>query len=386
MKRLAWVLLCLLVTVGAALAQEATDPAGEATATVEAASTTPPVPVTLDASDARLAICSASALPDFVPYVVRPGDHLAGLIAGQSEITVTQLAALNCLDDPGALPVGAVIWLPAPPLTATPEAAVTAEPTTEPIIETTPISEATDTAEPGAAAIDRFEASADSILNSDTVTFAWSARGDAAYFYPCLADDCPRPQTAAALPLEASISFGKYQYAGAYRYRLDVEGVNGSVTRDVSISVTCAQDWLGGLGALPLCPENPARAVFAVWQPFEHGVMIWFSDQTQVFVMTDDGRVHVYQDQFVEGDPNPPEIAPNERFTPTRGFGLLWEALGGASSPVGWGTAAESGYDAARQAAGHTSYTTYIAGPGEIVYAITQIPGVAGGYWTQVSG
>ena len=72
----------------------------------------PLVSVTPDPNDARAASCSASTLPDFVPYVVRPGDTLGGLIAGQTSVTVTQLAALNCLDDPDALPVGAVIWLP----------------------------------------------------------------------------------------------------------------------------------------------------------------------------------------------------------------------------------------------------------------------------------
>src|SRR5258708_7662993 len=113
MKRLACLLLSLLI-VSVALAQEAT-PA------VTPTPVAPPIPGTLDANDARSAACSASTLPDFAPYVVRPGDQLAGLIAGQSDITVTQLALLNCLDDPDALPVGAVIWLPAPPSAGTPE-------------------------------------------------------------------------------------------------------------------------------------------------------------------------------------------------------------------------------------------------------------------------
>ena len=117
MKAIVFALLALLIA-GAALAQEPVTP-------IVPFSTPPPlVQVTPDPNDARVSACSASTLPDFVPYVVRPGDHLADLVAAQTTVTVTQLAALNCIDDPDALPVGAVIWLPGAALgeVATPEA------------------------------------------------------------------------------------------------------------------------------------------------------------------------------------------------------------------------------------------------------------------------
>lgn len=372
MKRAVCVLLILLAA-GAARAQDVTPPStptllGAVLARV--ATPEPPQPVTLAASDARTAVCAAPTLPDFVPYVVRAGDRLAALVAGQNTITVTQLAALNCLDDPDALPVGAVIWLPeAPPAAAaTPEAspAVTPQP----------------------AHIDAFSASAEAIINTDTVTLNWSARGSRAYLYLCLAaaPTCSRPPSAAVLPLAGSLSVAGYPYAGTYRYRLEVEGSAASVSADVSLAVTCAQEWLGGVGALPLCPEAPARTVFAVWQPFEHGALLWFSDVKQIFVLTDDGTLRVYTDAYVEGEPDPAATAPAGLFTPLRGFGLLWETLGGAQGALGWATAPEAGFDGARQAAGHTSYTTYVAGPDGIVYAVTQLPGMEVGYWTQVAG
>ncbi len=161
---------------------------------------------------------------------------------------------------------------------------------------------------------------------------------------------------------------------------------DSSVSQNVSVDVTCAQEWLGGVGASPRCPEDPARSIYAVWQPFEHGVMIWFSDVKQIYVMSDDGQFRVYEDQYVEGMPDPHEQAPNGLLTPVRGFGLLWELLGGADNPLGWAVAHEVGYDGARQAAGHTSYTTYLLAPNDIVYAITQIPGQEVGYWAQVAG
>ena len=102
MRRLAFALILLTMITGSALAQQVTPAVPFAT---------PPtlVIVTPDANDARASTCSASTLPNFVPYVVRPGDHLADLIANTNAITVTQLAAVNCIDDPDALPVGATI-------------------------------------------------------------------------------------------------------------------------------------------------------------------------------------------------------------------------------------------------------------------------------------
>jgi hypothetical protein len=328
--------------------------------------------VTAESNDARAASCSASSLPDFVPYVVRPGDKLADLIAAASGSTVTQLAALNCIDDPNALPVGAVIWLPN---TVMVEAAV---------LDTTPEATAESTDEP-TAEIARFTASAESVINTESVTFDWSAVGDSAYFYLCRIEECLRPQHAQRLPLAGSLELGGFSAAGTYRYRLDVDGNEGPITRDVTVEVTCAQEWLGGIGASPRCPEDPAMTVFGVWQPFERGVMLWFSDVQQIYVMTDDGQLRVYEDHYVEGQPDPADVPPSERFTPVRGFGQIWSSLGGADSPLGWALTPEVGYDAARQAAGRSSYTTYIQGPGSTVYAVTQLPGMEVGYWAQVA-
>ncbi len=357
MKQIVFALASLLLA-GTALAQQ------QATPAVPFTTPAPLVIVTPEANDARAATCSAPTLPDFAPYVVRPGDRLADLVASAPGLTVTQLAALNCIDDPDALPVGAVIWLPSAATVQTPAPEATAEATVAP--EST---------------IDHFTASAETVVNTDTVTFDWSAAGESAYFYLCLVEECMRPQYAAPLPLVGMLTLGNFTSAGTYRYRLDVDGE----TLDISIDVTCASEWLGGIGASPRCPDDPALTVFGVWQPFDHGVMLWFSDTKQIYVMTDDGQFRVYEDVYVEGQPDPVAEPPSERFTPVRGFGQIWLALGGADSPLGWALTPEVGYDAARQAAGRTSYTTYIQGPGSSVYAVTQLPGGEVGYWAQVA-
>lgn len=359
MKRIAFALLCLLMA-GSALAQEQTTPV------VPFSTPAPLVIVTPEPNDARAATCNASTLPEFAPYVVRPGDTLADLLVNAPAFTVTQIAALNCIDDPHALPVGAVIWLPegdAGDFAPEPDATAVPEATADPDVT-----------------IDRFTASAGTIVNTGSVTFDWSASGGDAYFYLCPVEDCSRPQNAALLPPEGTLTLDGFTSAGTYHYRLDVDGQ----TRDVSVEVTCAQDWLGGVGASPRCPEDPALTVFGVWQPFERGVMLWFSDTQQIYVMTDDRQFRAYEDVYVEGQPDPAAQPPSERYTPVRGFGQIWQALGGAESPIGWALTPEVGYDAARQAAGRTSYTTYIQGPGGTVYAITQLPGAEVGYWAQV--
>lgn len=327
------------------------------------------------ADDARLASCAAPNLPNFSPYTLREGDYLlADLLVGSTTVTPIQLAALNCLDDSYTLPAGATIWLPGDAF------AVSAG-----SIPTTPNAEA---AEP---AIIQFEASATSLLNDQDVTLSWETEGANAYLYLCPSigeTPCNRPTTAQPVPLVGSITIDHFWRQGLVVFRLEVVGSEGeSVTENLTLNVSCAQQWLGDAGG-QLCPENPPRTVTAVWQPFEHGVMLWFSDTRQIYVMTNgDGRVRVFQDTFVEGMPDPDAVAPQGLLTPIRGFGLIWQALGGAEgSGLGWAMAQEIGFDSARQPAGRTSYTTYIQGPGETVYAITEVPGMDMGYWAQVAG
>lgn len=319
--------------------------------------------------DARLSICSAPKLDGFMPYVIRQGDRLADLLVGVPNISVTQLAALNCIDDPEALPVGAVIWLPNQPDMGEAAAQGAASAENPQIVD--------------------FSASAETVPNQAGITFSWEAVGDEAYFYACptkSAEDCPRPLNATPVPLRhATPTISGFQYAGPLRYRLEVSGAGETVTEDVTIEIMCSQHSLGAFSGFEACPTSPPMAVFAAWQPFQGGVMLWFSDTRQIWVMTNaDHRVQVFDDLYQEGDPSPTEAAPEGLVTPARGFGRIWEQLGGAESALGWGMASETGFDSARQSASLRSYTTYIQGPGATIYAVTIIPQLEAGFWTQV--
>ncbi|HLV37357.1 MAG TPA: hypothetical protein VKY59_19720 [Spirillospora sp.] len=353
------VLLPLLVTLPAG--------AQEATPAVPGAVTPQVVTATPGPDDPRLNICTAPTLDGFVPHIIRPGERLADLLTGVPNISVTQLAALNCLDDPAALPVGAVVWVPA----AGSSMALIGEADSEPEIM-------------------NFEASDLAVQNQGEITFTWEAQGAKAYFYACPGDpnsECRRPPLAMNVPLTGEITISNFRYAGLKRFRLEVRGAGDTVTEDITIEVTCSQRWLGPVTGFSACPQSPPLAVFAAWQPFEGGIMLWFSDTREIWVMTNaDHRVQVFPDTFVEGEPDPLITAPEDRYTPVRGFGRVWAALGGEDSPLGWALAEETGFDSARQPVGSRSYTTFIQGPGDTVYAVTLIPQIGVGLWTPVAG
>lgn len=371
MRRFLFLFPLLLVLPSLALFAQSATPTGGITPVTPAVpfSQTPtPQVITLPSNDARAAVCTAPVLDGFRPYIIRAGDSLNALLTGTRAVTPVQAAALNCLDATDRLPVGAVVFLPEDALA----------------VRDLPLSPAETPSDP---AIESFTASADAILSDGPVELAWEATGDQIYLYACPADEsapCDRPALAAPTAPEGTLDVGGFLRAGDVRFRLEAVTGDEIVTEDVTVTVTCSQPWLGGVGADPTCPEEPARTVFAVFQPFEHGALIWFGDTRQIYVLTEDGRLRVYQDSFVEGMPDPTDIAPEGLLTPVRGFGRLWESLGGATGPLGWATAAEAGFDSARQPAGRTSYTTYVQGTGGRVYAFTEIPGVEVGYWEDV--
>ena len=142
---------------------------------VAAQEVTPAIPGTVPTTipdDPRLTICSAPSLPGFRPHMIQPGDRLADLLTGVPNINVTQLAALNCLDDPSALPVGTVVWIPG----SEPD-----KPQPQPARE---------------PKIIRLEASTTVVQNQSEVTIHWETEGATTFFYRCPPDtalDCSRP-------------------------------------------------------------------------------------------------------------------------------------------------------------------------------------------------
>jgi hypothetical protein len=115
--------------------------------------------------------------------------------------------------------------------------------------------------------------------------------------------------------------------------------------------------------------------VDTAWQPFEHGVMMWFAetDTIWVFQATNtalSGRLSIYRDSWTDTMGNPSANPPAGRFTPQRGFGQVWQALGGSGSALGWALAPELGYDSNGFSQGDDNELV-VDGPGDTVYGIT---------------
>jgi hypothetical protein len=118
--------------------------------------------------------------------------------------------------------------------------------------------------------------------------------------------------------------------------------------------------------------------------------MLWQADTLQILVLTDDGRVRVFNDTFVEGMPDPTAEAPEGLLTPIRGFGRVWDALGGAEgSGLGFATGPETGTTVLRQPIGRTSFSTAFllsdTGSGEFAFTMSQVPGQSIGAWFSAS-
>jgi hypothetical protein len=92
------------------------------------------------------------------------------------------------------------------------------------------------------------------------------------------------------------------------------------------------------------CATGPAVETGAATQPFEGGAMIWREDSGQIYVLPAVHPWTVYEDTWVEGQPEPDDQPPEGKSAPVRGFGQVWrEQLDGPASTLGWATAPEQG-------------------------------------------
>ncbi len=125
-------------------------------------------------------------------------------------------------------------------------------------------------------------------------------------------------------------------------------------------------------------PITPTSKVYAAWQPFEKGVMIWWSDLDQIWVLINPsgntpGQAYIYVDNWNEGLAIPNNgTPPAGRFAPVRGFGYIWGNYQGGVLPMnqlGWALSPELGYDSASRT--FSGNEVLIGGPGDTEYGVT---------------
>lgn len=99
------------------------------------------------------------------------------------------------------------------------------------------------------------------------------------------------------------------------------------------------------------CPATQANIIWAAWQPFEGGYMLWRSDTGKIVVLYHDGTWTDFPDQWAEGAFIPSRGSPPAgRLAPVRGFGYIWGHHDEVADRLGWALEDEKGFCANVQA------------------------------------
>jgi len=98
------------------------------------------------------------------------------------------------------------------------------------------------------------------------------------------------------------------------------------------------------------CAQGPAAVVWAAWEPFERGAMLWRSDTDEAYVLLNDGRWLPITEPWDGSKPAGRGPAPAGRVAPERGFGWVWSTRDDVFQALGWATDKEKGFCALLQA------------------------------------
>jgi hypothetical protein len=132
---------------------------------------------------------------------------------------------------------------------------------------------------------------------------------------------------------------------------------------------------------------SQASAVQVAWQPFQGGVMMWFSDTDQIWVFVNSSAtVYVYSDPFSEGNSNSTASSGDCSNVPVRGFGIIWQNQfnQGNTSDLGCPMADEIGFDTGGRVDSGSSFTIEILGPGQTRYGVNISSGAEQGTWSTI--
>src|SRR5207247_1378618 len=95
---------------------------------------------------------------------------------------------------------------------------------------------------------------------------------------------------------------------------------------------------------LHLCPLSESKTIAAAYQPLQHGMLIWRSDNKKIIILFENDVKDIIDDSWQEGQPQPTPIngtPPVGFYQPVRGFGKVWSPL---QLQLGWALQPEQGY------------------------------------------
>jgi hypothetical protein len=189
-----------------------------------------------------------------------------------------------------------------------------------------------------------FTASPDPVERGGTVTLTWNAPRTTSVGITRLSAEGDIFLETEALDLPASGSIALQvpeEYTESVKYYLGARDANGVLHKAyVTIGIICRYDEY----IAPRCPLTQ-DAIWAAYEPFERGHMVWRSDTREIYVLYADGSYETFEDTWHEGDPvDIPGTPPPGLHAPVRGFGNLYAHRSRVREGLGWATAPEAGY------------------------------------------
>lgn len=92
------------------------------------------------------------------------------------------------------------------------------------------------------------------------------------------------------------------------------------------------------------CPRAPSTIVWAAWEPFERGAMLWRSDTDESAIFFNDGSWRLAPAGWNGEQPPGRGEPPAGLYAPERGFGWVWGTNDDIFQALGWATAPEQGF------------------------------------------
>jgi len=105
----------------------------------------------------------------------------------------------------------------------------------------------------------------------------------------------------------------------------------------------------GALG----CPVAPTSVIWAAYEGFERGAMLWRSDTNLSYILYSDGTWTPSNETWNGQEPPSRGEPPAGFYRPERGFGYIWGVRDDVFTRLGWATAPEKGFCAAVQSFEH---------------------------------
>ena len=308
-------------------------------------------------------------------HTVVSGETLTGLAEGAG-VSLSALAQANNLSTTDQVLIGQELCIPhtiSAASTLTPSSSTAAQTTgtaagwTGSYYNTQDLSgDAVLTRQDGAIDFDWASGSPDSSISVDSFSVSWTATSTfeaGSYRFTAVADDGVRIYIDDTLLLEdwnvhpatttvsdTELTEGSHAIKVEYFESTGMASITVSWEKLVEETPDCEiepHDSLSsfwehsGLG----CASAAAQTVWAAWQPFETGHMIWRQDSDNLFVYADDGSWAQHADDWDDQDLSNNRGSPATGLqAPVRGFGYLWETNDDVFADLGWAEDAEKGF------------------------------------------